>query len=301
MRGAESPERFSPSGGSVQVGRRILRTALIAGSALGLTADGSVRFAPTGTPMKLLRSLRPPHLSHAVPKTAALPRRSGRKLVAMLGAGVITVALVSVGMMATLARPAAADVTVTGPITGYEGLCLDDRQALTANYNPIQVYTCNSTSAQSWTVDSTNNTLMVLGSCLDVKGGATANNTTVDLYTCNSTGAQVWEPQSNGELVNPQSGKCLDDTNYGGSGTQVQIYTCSDDAAQVWTLPTSSGGGGSGGTGFGGFPAAFWGNTSSIPSASGAIEFDFINATNGQYPNSEVYWDVNGVEESIAQ
>jgi hypothetical protein len=58
---------------------------------------------------------------------------------------------------------------------------------------------------------------------------------------------------------------------------------------------------GSGGGGYGGFPSAFWGDTSSIPSASGAIEFDFINATNGQYPDSEVYWDVNGVEESIAQ
>jgi len=61
----------------------------------------------------------------------------------------------------------------------------------------------------------------------------------------------------------------------------------------------TSGGGGT--TTYGGFPAGFWGNTSSIPSASGAIEFDFINATNGQYPDSEVYWSVNGVTESIAQ
>jgi uncharacterized protein involved in high-affinity Fe2+ transport len=52
---------------------------------------------------------------------------------------------------------------------------------------------------------------------------------------------------------------------------------------------------------YGGFPSGFWGNTSSIPSASGAIEFDFLNATNGQYPDSEVYWSVNGVTESIAQ
>ena len=57
---------------------------------------------------------------------------------------------------------------------------------------------------------------------------------------------------------------------------------------------------GTGGS-YGGFPAGFWGNTSSIPSASGAIEFDFINATNGEYPDSEVYWSVNGVTESIAQ
>jgi hypothetical protein len=56
-----------------------------------------------------------------------------------------------------------------------------------------------------------------------------------------------------------------------------------------------------GGSGFGGFPAAFWGNTASIPTTSNAIEFDFVNATNGAYPDSEVYWDVNGVEESIAQ
>jgi hypothetical protein len=58
---------------------------------------------------------------------------------------------------------------------------------------------------------------------------------------------------------------------------------------------------GGGGGGYGGFPSSFWGSTSSIPSAPGAIEFDFLNATNGQYPNSEVYWSVNGVTESIAQ
>ena len=124
----------------------------------------------------------------------------------------------------------------TGPITGYEGLCLDDRSASTANFNPIQVYTCNGTNAQQWTVAS-GNTLQVLGKCLDVDAAGTANGTTVDLYACNGTGAQVWEPQSNGELVNPNSGKCLDDTGYGGSGTQVQIWTCADTANQQWTLP----------------------------------------------------------------
>src|SRR3984957_21236978 len=41
MRGARLPQLLSPSGGSMQVGTRILRTALIAGSALGLTAGGT--------------------------------------------------------------------------------------------------------------------------------------------------------------------------------------------------------------------------------------------------------------------
>ena len=113
---------------------------------------------------------------------------------------------------------------------------LADRSSSTALFNPIQVYTCNGTNAQQWTVES-NGTLEVLGMCLDVDGAGTANGTTVDLYTCNGTGAQVWEPQSNGELINPNSGKCLDDTGYGGSGTQVQIWTCDDTSNQEWTLP----------------------------------------------------------------
>ena len=124
----------------------------------------------------------------------------------------------------------------TGPITGYEGLCLDDRSASTADFNPIQVYTCNGTNAQSWTVES-NDSLEVLGDCLDVDAAGTANGTLVDLYPCNGTGAQEWVHESNGELENPNSGKCLDDTGYGGSGTQVQIWACADTSNQIWDLP----------------------------------------------------------------
>jgi beta-glucosidase len=124
----------------------------------------------------------------------------------------------------------------TGPIVGYQGLCLDVRGANNADGTPVQVYTCNGTNAQQWTVES-NGTLQALGKCLDVTGGGTANGTKVQLYTCNSTGAQVWKPQSNGALVNPQSGSCLDDTGYGGSGTQVQIWSCTGNSNQSWALP----------------------------------------------------------------
>jgi chitinase len=124
----------------------------------------------------------------------------------------------------------------TGPITGYEGLCLDDRSASTADFNPVQVYTCNGTNAQSWTVES-NGTLQVLSGCLDVAGAGTTNGTLVDYYPCNGTGAQSWVHESNGELENTNSGKCLDDTGYGGSGTQVQIWTCDDTSNQQWNIP----------------------------------------------------------------
>ena len=142
----------------------------------------------------------------------------------------------------------AATVTASGAITGYQGLCLDDRSASTADSNPIQVYTCNGSSAQTWNVES-DNTLQVLGKCLDVTGAGTANGTLVQLYTCNGTGAQQWVPQSNGELLNSNSGKCLDDTGFGGSGTQAQIWACADSSNQQWTLPSgSTGGGGTGNT-----------------------------------------------------
>jgi Ricin-type beta-trefoil lectin domain/Glycosyl hydrolases family 16 len=125
----------------------------------------------------------------------------------------------------------------TGPITGYQGLCVDVRGANSANFTPVQVYTCNSTTAQQWTVVQAGSTLQALGKCMDINGGGTADGTTVDLYTCNNTGAQVFIPQSNGSLYNPQSNKCLDDTGYGGSGTQLQIWDCSGNANQQWNLP----------------------------------------------------------------
>jgi hypothetical protein len=124
-------------------------------------------------------------------------------------------------------------------ITGYAGLCLDDRAASTANFNPVQVYTCNGTPAQQWTVVQAGSTLHVLGKCLDIAGGGTANGTLVDLYDCNDTAAQVWIPQSNGSLYNPQSNKCLDDTNWSTTpGTQVQIWDCTGGANQQWHLPS---------------------------------------------------------------
>jgi hypothetical protein len=126
----------------------------------------------------------------------------------------------------------------TGPIVGYGSLCIDDRAASTANFNPVQVYTCNGTAAQQWTVVQAGSTLHVLGKCLDINGGGTANGTRVDIYDCNGTAAQVFIPQSNGSLYNPQSGRCLDATGWSTTpGTQVQIWDCTGNANQQWKLP----------------------------------------------------------------
>jgi hypothetical protein len=127
----------------------------------------------------------------------------------------------------------------TGPIVAgvSSSLCVDDNQSSRANGTKIQIYGCNGTGAQRWTVNS-NGTLTDLGKCMDVNHSGTTNGTLVQLWDCNGTGAQQWQTGSNGSLVNPQSGKCLDDPGSTTTqGTQLQIYTCNGTNAQRWSIP----------------------------------------------------------------
>ncbi|OLF12745.1 glycosyl hydrolase [Actinophytocola xinjiangensis] len=123
-----------------------------------------------------------------------------------------------------------------GPITGIGGKCVDVDGSNTADGTKIQLWTCNGTGAQRWTV-GTDGTLRALGKCLDVSGGGTANGTVTQLWTCNGTGAQRWAAQS-GALRNPQSGRCLDASgNSSADGTVLHIWDCNAAGNQTWTLP----------------------------------------------------------------
>ncbi|HEY3483114.1 MAG TPA: ricin-type beta-trefoil lectin domain protein [Streptomyces sp.] len=127
----------------------------------------------------------------------------------------------------------------SGQITGYGGKCVDVAGASTANGAAVQLYDCNGTAAQNWTVGS-DSTLRALGKCMDVTAAGTANGTKVQLYDCNGTGSQAWQKGSGGTLVNPQSGKCLDATgNSSANGTRLQIWSCAGSANQQWTLPAA--------------------------------------------------------------
>ncbi|MEV4636312.1 ThuA domain-containing protein [Actinoplanes sp. NPDC049548] len=126
----------------------------------------------------------------------------------------------------------------TGPVRGLAGKCLDVAGAATADGTKIQLYTCNTSAAQSWTV-TPGSTIKALGKCLDVAGGARTNGTKVQLYTCNTTGAQTWSAQPDGTIRNPQSGRCLDvSENSSADGQQIHIWDCIAGAAnQKWVLP----------------------------------------------------------------
>jgi Ricin-type beta-trefoil lectin domain len=114
-------------------------------------------------------------------------------------------------------------------------LCVDDRSSSTAGGNPVQIWGCNGTGAQTWTTAS-NGTIQALGGCLDVTSSGKTSGTKVQYWQCNGTGAQQWTDGSNGSLVNPESGLCLDDPGSSTSwGTQLEIWTCNGGANQEWT------------------------------------------------------------------
>ena len=125
----------------------------------------------------------------------------------------------------------------TGVITGVGGKCVDVASGGTANGTAVQLYDCNGTASQSWTV-GTDGTVRALGKCLDVTGQGTANGTLLQLWDCNGSGAQQWTAESDGHLLNPQSGRYLDVP--GGNtanGTRLQIYDRNTNAWQIWHLP----------------------------------------------------------------
>ncbi|MGC9667825.1 ricin-type beta-trefoil lectin domain protein [Planosporangium sp. 12N6] len=125
----------------------------------------------------------------------------------------------------------------TGRITGIGGKCVDVAGANPANGTAVQLYDCNGTAAQNWTMAS-DGTIRALGKCLDVTSASTANGAQIQLYDCNGTGAQKWTYTAGHDLVNPQANKCLDATgNSSANGTRLQIWDCTGGANQKWTVP----------------------------------------------------------------
>ncbi|MER7976978.1 RICIN domain-containing protein [Streptomyces sp. NPDC095817] len=146
----------------------------------------------------------------------------------------LSTAALTLSVGALSATPAAA---ATGTITGLGGKCLDVASASSANGTAVQLYDCNGTAAQQWTVGS-DGTVRALGKCLDITGNSTANGARLQLWDCGGGANQKWTVTTAHDLVNPQSNKCADVTgNTSANATPVQIWTCTGAANQKWTAP----------------------------------------------------------------
>jgi len=119
---------------------------------------------------------------------------------------------------------------VTGAITGLSGKCAE-----AGNGGAVQLDSCASTAAQTWTV-ATDGTVRALGQCLTVT--AAGNGTRAVLAPCNGSAGQQWRAESNGQLVSLLSQRCLDATNGStASFTPLRIWDCAGQGQQQWKLP----------------------------------------------------------------
>lgn len=100
-----------------------------------------------------------------------------------------------------------------GAFVGLAGKCLEVAGAQTAAGTQVQLYTCNGTPAQRWTLPG-DGTVRGLGKCLDVNGASTEPGTKVQLWKCNGTGAQRFAYNAaTRELVDITADKCVDVSN----------------------------------------------------------------------------------------
>ncbi|MFD7882459.1 ricin-type beta-trefoil lectin domain protein [Streptomyces bauhiniae] len=188
--------------------------------------------------------------SSAVPNVAWRNPDGSKALIAYNGAGSAKQMTINWGSQhATYTLPARTSATFTwaggqsgdssrtGAFAGLAGKCLDVAGGSSANGTAVQLYDCNGSTAQQWTV-AADGSVKALGKCLDVVSASTANGAKVQLYDCNGTGAQRWSYNAaTGDVVNTAADKCLDVTdNSSANGARAQIWSCTGAANQKWTL-----------------------------------------------------------------
>ncbi|MFF3756203.1 RICIN domain-containing protein [Streptomyces sp. NPDC002185] len=137
------------------------------------------------------------------------------------------------------------DAASTIELKGAAGKCLEVQGGGTANGTPVQVYTCNGTSAQQWRMEGDDLGLHLRNvksmKCLDVAGNGSAVGTKIQIYDCNSSSkAQTWEytPRATTQLKGVGSGKCLNFATYD-LGKDALLATCATAASQQFTVKPS--------------------------------------------------------------
>jgi ricin-type beta-trefoil lectin protein len=130
----------------------------------------------------------------------------------------------------TLSAPPAADRV--GVIRAGGNLCLDLNGGVPADDNHVQVFECNNTVAQRWTL-AADGTLRVVGRCAQVTADAT-----VHIIGCDTRPAAQWRAGAGKALVNLATNTCLTDPSNGTrSAAGVLVAACAGAPGQQWTLP----------------------------------------------------------------
>ncbi|WP_411111870.1 ricin-type beta-trefoil lectin domain protein [Streptomyces sp. c-19] len=129
-------------------------------------------------------------------------------------------------------------------VPGAPGMCLDVQGAGKTNGTPVQIYTCNGSAAQQWTIEGGEEDLHLRNvnsfKCLDVAGNASANGTKVQITDCYSTKGQSWkgDVRAASPLKSLTTGKCLDLSAFTKS-TDTRLWDCKGTSAQKFLVKPS--------------------------------------------------------------
>ncbi|MFF4035194.1 HNH/ENDO VII family nuclease [Streptomyces sviceus] len=126
-------------------------------------------------------------------------------------------------------------------VEAAQGKCLDVAGAKETDGTPVQLYTCNKTAGQQWTLEASDNAYALINvnsqKCLDVQSSNPANGTKIQIWTCNGSKAQQWnfDVRAAGELRNVVTDKCLDLHTFDNS-QDSWLWTCNGTNPQKFRI-----------------------------------------------------------------
>ena len=127
-----------------------------------------------------------------------------------------------------------ASTTLVG---GLSGKCLSVTGGSTTPGAATDIYTCNGSVSENWTLSANGSIVGSSGDCLQVTGGSTANYAGDDIEPCNGAADQQWTvTSSGGTLVSAASGLCLSVTGAStANGAATDMYTCNGSGSESWS------------------------------------------------------------------
>ena len=127
--------------------------------------------------------------------------------------------------------PAPPTSEPVGAIRGQNSLCLDLFAGWAIDGNHLQVFDCNESSAQTFTL-AADGTLRVMGKC-----ASAGRDRAVRIGRCDDRDAAQWRRDGQ-RLINDAYDDCLTDPSGGRrAGSGVRIIDCDGSASQRWSLP----------------------------------------------------------------
>lgn len=136
---------------------------------------------------------------------------------------------------ASASPSATAPVKVTF-VNARSNTCMDTAGRIFADGTKEDIWACNGTPAQTWTLTPTGQLTEDGGAyCLDDYGLDKTPGTRVVLWSCNGGPNQRWTIQPNGAIVSVNAGLCVDVSGKGTQdGTPLVLWPCDGSPSQQW-------------------------------------------------------------------